>query len=249
MDIKVINLDKNKLLQLNNYSDIEKEKYLMQSLYPGLGLKVIVKDYQLTEEINDKIDYLCLDESYRLVIVEKRFGKNTRTIKSGLLFIDYIKENISKIKILISDVLGSNILKEICFDCRLVILTQSFSSFDFSSIKYLPYNVEAINYIFLEKNIVFVKEYQNKSKDYKNYRGYNNKYFIELEDFLLSLGDEVQLFGYKNIITARKIRPFLYILNNEDSITLYLNNNQYEINNHKDLENVKGLIEKAYDER
>ena len=84
---------------INNYSDIEKDKYLTQSLYPGLGLKIIVQDYQLTEEINDKIDYLCLDESYRLVIVEKRFGKNTRTIKSGLLFIDYIKDNISKIKI------------------------------------------------------------------------------------------------------------------------------------------------------
>lgn len=249
MDIKVINLDKNKLLQLNNYSDIEKDKYLTQSLYPALGLKIIVQDYQLTEEINDKIDYLCLDESYRLVIVEKRFGKNTRTIKSGLLFIDYIKENISKIKILISDVLGSNILKEICFDCRLVILTESFSDFDFSSIKYLPYNVEAINYIFLEKNIVFVKEYQNKAKDYKNYRGYNNKIYAELEDFLLSLGDEVNLFGYNNIITARKIRPFLYIFNNEDSITLYLNNNQYNINNLKELENLKGIIEKAYDER
>ena len=249
MDIKVLNLDKNKLLQSNNYSDIEKDKYLTKSLYPGLGLKIIVQDYQLTEDINDKIDYLCLDESYRLVIVEKRFGKNTRIIKSGLMFIDYIKENISKIKILISDVLGSNVLKDICFDCRLVILTESFSSFDYSSIKHLPYNIEAINYIFLEKNIVFVKEYHNKSKDYKNYNGYNNKLYIELEDFLLSLGDEVSLFGYKNIITARKIRPFLYIFNNEDNITLFLNDEQYTINNIREFENIKKIIELAYDEK
>jgi hypothetical protein len=75
MDIKVLNLDKNKLLQFNNMSDKDKDKYLTQSLYPGLGLRVIVQDYQLTDDINDKIDYLCLDESYRLVIVEKRFGK------------------------------------------------------------------------------------------------------------------------------------------------------------------------------
>ena len=50
----------------------------------------------------------------------------------------------------------------------------------------------------------------------------------------------IKKFGYKNIITARKIRPFLYIFNNEDSITLYLNNNQYDINNPKELENIKG---------
>ena len=249
MDIKVLNLDKNKLLQFNNMSVKDKDKYLTQSLYPGLGLRVIVQDYQLTDDINDKIDYLCLDESYRLVIVEKRFAKNTRIIKSGLMCIDYIKENISKIKILISDVMGSNILKDICFDCRLVILTESFSSFDYSSIKYLPYNVEAINYVFLEKNIVFVKEYHNKSKDYKNYNGYNNKLYLELEDFLLSLGDEVSLFGCKNLITARKIRPFLFILNQENSITLFLNNEQYVINNIKELESLKKTIEMAYDEK
>ena len=249
MDIKVINLDKNKLLQTNNYSDQEKDKYLKQALYPALGLKIIVEDYQLTDEINDKIDYLCLDESYRLVIVEKRYGKNTRVIKSGLLFIDYIRENISKIKILISDILGSNVLKEICFDCRLVILTESFSSFDYSSIKYLPYNIEAINYAILEKNIAFVKEYHNMSKDYRNYKGLRNRLYNELEDFLLSLGDEVSLFGNMNIITARKIRPFLYILIKEEDIVIFLNNNKYVINNMKELENIEKVIEKAYDER
>ena len=147
--------------------------------------------------------------------------------------VDYIKENISKIKILISDVLGSNILKEICFDCRLVILTQSFSSFDFSSIKYLPYNVEAINYIFLEKNIVFVKEYQNKCKDYKNYRGYNNKLYIELEDFLLSLGDEVNLFGYKNIMEVPKL----------DKVVINMGVGEAK-DNHKVLESAVADLEK-----
>ena len=50
MDIKVLNLDKNKLLQFNNMSVKDKDKYLTQSLYPGLGLRVIVQDYQLTDD-------------------------------------------------------------------------------------------------------------------------------------------------------------------------------------------------------
>ena len=81
------------------------------------------------------------------------------------------------------------------------------------------------------------------------YNGYNNKLYLELEDFLLSLGDEVSLFGCKNLITARKIRPFLFILNQENSITLFLNNEQYVINNIKELESHKNTIEMAYDEK
>ena len=159
MDIKVVSLQKNRVLPVANYSKEEKEKYLTEYLQSALGLKIIVKDYSLTEEIYDKVDYLCIDEAYRLVIVEKRYGKDSRTIKSGLMFIDYIKENISKIKMLVGDKIGVDVVKDICFDCRLVILTESFTSYDYSSIKSLPYTIEAINYAFIDKNLIFVKEY------------------------------------------------------------------------------------------
>ncbi len=248
MDIKLISLQKNKLQKPSSFSIEEQNKYLDDFLYLGLGLKIIVKNYKLTDEINDTIDYLCIDETYRLVIVEKRYGKNTRIIKSGLLFIDYIKEHISQIKLLISDTLGSDIIKDICFDCRLVILTQSFSNYDFSSIKCLPYNIEAINYFFLDKNLLFVKEYQNTKKDFKNYRGKVNSLYMYLEDILLSLGDDVTLFGYQNIISVRKIKAFLYIIIKEDSIIIYLNNKEHIIKNDKDLYKLEIKIEKAYDE-
>lgn len=248
MDIKLINLQKNKLEKLANFSKEEKDKYLSDFLYLGLGLKIIVKDYILCEEINDKIDYLCLDEAYRLVLVEKRTGKDSRTIRSGLMYIDYIKENISKIKMLVGDRLGVDLIKDICFDPRLVILTESFSSYDYSAIKCMPYTIEAINYVFLDKNLIFIKEYQNKPNDFVYYNGLRNTLYMELERFLYTLGDDISIFGYKNIITVRKIKAFMFIIPSQDKVTVYLDNKEHIIKNYNDLYKIEDRIEKAYDE-
>lgn len=248
MDIKLINLQKNKLEKVSAFTKEQKDKYLEQYLELGLGLKIIVKDYKLTEEINDKIDFLCIDESYRLVLVEKRYGKDSRTIKSGLMFIDYIKEHISNIKILVGDKIGVDILKDICFDARLVILTESFTSYDYSAIKCMPYTIEAINYYFIEKNLIFIKDYQNKPNDFVYYNGFRNTLYIELENFLYSLGDDISIFGYRNVITVRKIKAFMYVIPSQDNVIIYLNNKEYIIKDYNDLYKMEDKIEKAYDE-
>lgn len=248
MDIKVVNLQSKKLEKTKNISNEDKNKYIHDFLTIGLGLKIIVSDYKLCDSILDKIDFLCIDESYRLVIVEKRNGKNTRVIRSGLMFIDYIKDNISKIKILIGDYLGTSILKDICFDCRLVILTESFTQFDFSSIKCLPYNIEAINYSIFENSFVFVKEYQNMQLDYNNYHNKKNILYNELEEFLLSLGEDISIFGYNGLITIRKIKAIMYVIIKDDSLIIYLNNQKYLINTKRELIEIFDKVEKAYDE-
>ena len=248
MDIKLINLQKNKLEKPSKFSIEEKDKYLKDFLNLGLGLKVVKTNLHLTDDIKYDIDFLCIDESYRLVIVEKREGKFSRTIKSGLMYIDYINENLSKIKMILVDSLGEDIVKNICFDTRLVILTESFNSFDVSSIKPLPYDIEAINYYFLDKSLVFIKEFQNINTNYKHLNvNYNNKIFRELEDFLLSLGEEVNLFGNLNVVTVRKIKAIAYIIFAGDIIVL-IGDKQYIIKSDKDLIKVKEKLEKAYDE-
>lgn len=248
MDIKVVNLQKNKLSKLSKYTNEEKEKYLFNFLNLGLGLIVIKKDISLTLDIKGTIDFLCLDESYRLVIVEKRVDKFSRTIKNGLMYIDYIKENLSQIKMLISDSLGQDVAKEVCYDTRLVILTESFNSFDYSSIKCLPYTIEAINYAFLDNSLVFVKEYQNKNKEYDLLKGTLSELYLDLEDYLLSLGDEVCLWANKNVVSVRKIKVFSYIILLENELIIYLNNKEYSIKSNKDLDKIKEKLEKAYDE-
>ena len=164
------------------------------------------------------------------------------------MFIDYIKEHISNIKILVGDIIGVDVLKDVCFDPRLVILTESFTSYDYSAIKCMPYTIEAINYYFIEKNLIFIKDYQNKPNDFVYYNGFRNTLYMELENFLSSLGNEVSIFGYRNVITVRKIKAFMYIIPSQDKLTIYLNNKEYTIKSYNDLYKIEEKIEKAYDE-
>ena len=149
---------------------------------------------------------------------------------------------------LVGDKLGVDLIKDICFDPRLVILTESFSSYDYSAIKCIPYTIEAINYVFLDKNLIFIKEYQNKPSDFIYYNGLRNTLYMELERFLYTLGDDISIFGYKNIITVRKIKAFMFIIPSQDKVTVYLDNKEHIIKNYNDLYKIEDKIEKAYDE-
>ena len=45
MDIKIINLNKNKLLKTNKLTLEEQNKYFKEFLYQGLGLKIVKSDF------------------------------------------------------------------------------------------------------------------------------------------------------------------------------------------------------------
>ena len=71
---------------------------------------------------------------------------------------------------------------------------------------------------------------------------------MELERFLYTLGDDISIFGYKNIITVRKIKAFMFIIPSQDKVTVYLDNKEHIIKNYNDLYKIEDKIEKAYDE-
>lgn len=247
MDIKIINLNKNKLLKINKLTLEEQNKYFKEFLYQGLGLKIVKSDFALTNKIQDKIDYLCIDESYRIVIVEKRYGKDTRLIKSGLLYIDYIREHISELKMLFNDSLGVDVTKNICFNPRLVLLTDSFMHYDMKAIENLPYNIEAINFRFIDNDLVFVKTYQNMQIEMdKTFK--ENELVQNLIMVFVNMGEDISVWSNKNIITVRKIKAISYIIVNNEELIVSLNNKQYIVKDGKDIKKLESKIEKVYDE-
>ena len=247
MDIKIINLNKNKLLKTNKLTLEEQNKYFKEFLYQGLGLKIVKSDFALTNKIQDKIDYLCIDESYRIVIVEKRYGKDTRLIKSGLLHIDYIREHMSELKMLFNDSLGVDVTKNICFNPRLVLLTDAFMHYDMKAIENLPYNIEAINFRFIDNDLVFVKTYQNMQIEMdKTFK--ENELVQNLIMVFVNMGEDISVWSNKNIITVRKIKAISYIIVNNEELIVSLNNKQYIVKDGKDIKKLESKIEKVYDE-
>lgn len=246
MDIKLVNLQKNKIEKVIEYNQETENKYLEQFFYNALGLKIIKTNLSLTKEIKDPIEYLCIDESYRLVIVEKKYGKNTRIIKAGLMSIDYIREHISQLKIILNDALGIEQAKNVVYNPRLVILAQSFMKYDEKAIAQLPYNIEVINYFFLGSSMIFVKTYQNMTIEGPIK---NNELVNALIDQFCSFGDEVCVWQNNNIITIRKIKAIAYIIVLNAELKLYLDNKEYSIKTLKDIQKIESKLEKVYDEK
>ena len=93
-----------------------------------------------------------------------------------------------------------------------------------------------------------MKEYQNMQLDYNNYHNKKNILYNELEEFLLSLGEDISIFGYNGLITIRKIKAIMYVIIKDDSLIIYLNNQKYLINTKRELIEIFDKVEKAYDE-
>ncbi len=251
MDIKIVNLKTKKIEENKKIDKIKVYKILEKYFFDILGLTIIDTDYCLEKDQKNIVEVLALDEDYRLVIVEYRFGKFSRTIGQALMQMDYINNNQSQIQMLVVEKMGSEHVHEINYKPRLIVLSESFNSYDFNAINKLPYTIEAITYSFIGDNLVLVKQYQSRSIDHFSFSfkfTTNSMRYLydELNDFVLSLGDEVIEYGYNNILSYRKIRNFMYVVL-KDKIQVYIGKKEYIINNNRDLEKIKPLIEKVYD--
>lgn len=256
-DLKLINLRNNTILS-NQKLLLSKLQELMETIAEeALGLKIIASKYIVNSNNNDVIDTLALDENYNLVIVEYRHGKYTQLINKGLLFIDYIKENISQFKMLVNDKLGLEEGKLVKFNPRLIIIGDDFNKYDEYAIKQMPVAIDLIKYQLFDKtHLILEKHYQSLKVEHKLFTYQFNdrdKYSLYrlISDYVLSLGDEVVETGIDEYLSYRKIKNFMYItFENNLEISLRINGKYkvYMVKNERDFNKLQGLIEQAYDE-
>ena len=251
-DIKLYDLKNQKVIKQVNALDVK--NIISQCAKDILHIDIIAKDYVLDENSNDAISYLGLDENLRVVIIEYRYGKFTSITKKGLYYIDYIKEHISRFKMLFNDY-EKGLGDKVDYNARLVVLCDDANAYDHYAIKMLPYTIELIQLHFYEDNIAFEKVYQSRNIDHrsislnmKQYKNYDLYKYIS--DYLLSLGDEVIEEGCANYLIYRKIKTFAYLII-QDKITLNINNNgkyqSFIINDANDFEKIIPLVEDCYD--
>lgn len=257
-DIRIVNLKKQKTLKSQKLSRKELQKVVEFNALNLLGLRIIDFDYPLDNKDNEVIETLAIDETYTITIIEYRSGKFGKLINKGLHHVDYIKENISEVKILIKDKLGENLVNQINYNPRLVIIGDDFNKYDEHAIKALPIQVDLIKYqLFDNSYFVLEKNYVSKSIDHSQFtHRFSEKHELELykslRDFILSLGDEVIEYGLNQTLCYRKINYFAFITFSDNTIVnLNINNKTKDIiiKTQKDFEKACKYIEQAYDER
>jgi hypothetical protein len=222
-----------------------------------LGINIIASNYLIKKGTNDIIPTLGIDENYNIVIIEYRQNRFGKIINKGLVFIDYIKENISEFKILVSKVLDKEVAAMVNYNPRLIIIGNDFVKYDEYAIKQMNGQIELIKMQGYSNNhILLEKHYQNKTIDVSQwkyrFKNHDEENLYQLiNDFVLSLGDEVMGVGYHDYLYYRKIKTFLYVTFGETIECRILGNSGYKtypLYSEKDFEKIKPKIENSYEQ-
>lgn len=247
---------------------------------------------------NARIDTLGLDENNCPVIIEyKRDSKDT-VINQGLFYMDWLVRHQKDFAWLILEKFGKKVADEIDWtQPRLICIAQDFSRYDEFAIKQMPANIDLIRYRIYENNhllfelinssdnIVKAIHTTNTSKENDNMVDKKVKtvseklenssqnikdLYKELDDYLLSLGDDIQKKILMHYIAYRRIKNFVAVQFHLNKMLIYVNVDpkivalkdgftrdvqnighygtgklEISIKNDEDLENAKAYIEQS----
>ena len=177
-----------------------------------LGLRIIAKNYSIDANTNEMIPTLALDESNTLVVIEYRQGKFSKVVDKAFVYIDYIKQNISKVRMLLRANFSEEDIRSVSFEPRLIIIGDDFNRYDDYAIKQLPMQIDLIKCQVMDQSLVlFEKNFHSKSVDHTRFRytfrdAVVQSLYQQIKDFVLSLGDEVVETGIGDVLCYRKIK-------------------------------------------
>lgn len=237
-------LDSEKPFNLYNIKNI-----ILNNAFELLGLKIIKEHFSL-ELINyktDTIECLCYDESYELVLLEFRLDKYSHVVRNSFMMLDDIKKNPSKVKVMLMDYLDQDVVKNLNMNPRIIVIGEDFNEYDRYAISQMPYIVDMIKVKLFNDNLILEKVYQARKENIININLIKNYLFLDLNGFILNLGDEVSAIGSNYFVSYKRIRNFLYVILKEN-IIIKTKDTVLEIKGEDDLLKAKEIILKAYEE-
>jgi len=199
---------------------------------------------------NARIDSLGLDENNCPVIIEYKKDEKDTVINQGLFYMDWLVKHPKDFAWLVLEKFGKKIADDIDWSQpRLICIAQDFSRYDEFAIKQMPANIDLIRYRIYENNHLLF-ELVNSSDDEdakvvthnttKKEHGSDKKVktvtekleaaspeikdlYKELDDYLLSLGDDVQKKILMHYIAYRRLKNFAAVQFYTNKILIYVN--------------------------
>lgn len=254
--IQMINTKQKKKLSSSYLSQSELQEKVSSVALCMLGLEIIGHNISISETMYETIPTLALDEQNVIIVIEYRTNRMGKVIDKAFVYIDYIKQNISKIKLLLNDVIGINRTQQVVFDPRLIIIGDDFCKYDESAIRPLPLQIDLIRYHWFDETIFMLeKQYQSKNIDHTHLKFISQTahqpLLAAIRDVFLSLGDDVIEVGIDDHIYYRALRTFAY-LDIKDTIVCHILLNKtiksIVIQNENDLIKCLHDIEGSYDQ-
>lgn len=264
-----------------------------RNLETFFGVHFLASEYSTGNKHKGRIDTLGIDENLSPVIIEYKLDSKENVINQGLFYLDWLMDHQANFELLC---MKKNVLpkdKQVDWtNPRLLCIAKDFTRYDDYAIGQINRNIELIRYrIFEGNNIIFELAGTSQKQDStRTSNGLPIKYrdmddalnaasddllalYQELEDFMFSLGDDVQKKELKYYHAFSRIKNFacVEIKTKKKELVIYLKldfknlknptKNIRDVSNigHygtgdtevivktvKDLEDTKGLIEDSY---
>jgi predicted transport protein len=271
----------------------EIQKLCEQNLETFFAIRFLATEYVTGNKHKGRIDTLGIDENNCPVIIEYKLDSKENVINQGLFYLDWLMDHQADFELLCMRMLK----KEVEIDWtspRLLCIAKDFNRYDDYAIGQINRNIELIRYrYFQDENIIFelagtsqkqeqIKKSSSTSPITK-YRDMDDainaasqeliNLYQELEDYIFSLGDDVQKKELKYYHAFSRIKNFVCteIRSKKQEIILYLRLDYSKLQNPSDnlrdvsnighygtgdteaiiksiidLENIKELIEESY---
>ena len=269
----------------------EVQKLCEQNLETFFGVRFLASEYSTGVKHKGRIDSLGIDENNCPVIIEYKLDSKENVINQGLFYLDWLMDHQANFELLCLKKLGKQ--TEVDWtNPRLLCIAKDFTRYDDYAIGQINRNIELIRYrVFEGESIIFElagtsqKEESRKSLGDTVVKYYNMDdamnaasedllvLYQEVEDYILSLGDDIQKKELKYYHAFSRIKNFVCaeIKTKKKEIILFLKvdfkkidspgknvrdvshighygtgDTEVTIRSSEDLERVKYLIEESY---
>lgn len=227
-------------------SHLEKplQTFIESNLEPLLHIRFVATEYSTGKTHAGRIDTLGLDENNCPVIIEYKRSSHENIINQGLFYLDWLMDHQAEFKLLVLEKFGKATADGIDWTApRLICIAADFTKYDSHAVQQMDRNIELLRYrqfgkelLLLELvNAVGATEYGKKVKVSKN--SGTDKTVAEwlvtlspalrellgqLENYLNTLGDDVQRKDLKLYIAFKRLRNFLTVCFQKNNLLLHL---------------------------
>lgn len=256
------------------------------------GVSFLSSEYTTTN--GGRIDSLGIDEDYCPVIFEYKRSSSENVINQGLFYLDWLMDHKAAFQMLVMEVLGKEISDKIDWSIpRLICVANDFTKYDEYAVNQINRNIDLVRYKQFGNDLLLfelihtktVKRQYSEGTHSLSKKSYDKTFaeklesssdsikniYSEIEDFILSLGDDIQTKELKFYVAFKKIKNFICAEVYKSKVVLYMKLNPEEediidgftrdvknighygtgnfevtIKSSKDVEKVKVLINKCY---
>ncbi len=233
-DIKLFKLGNNRVEELDGKSvGLEKslQTLIEAHLEDFLGVRFLATEYSTGKTHSGRIDTLGIDENHCPVIIEYKRSLNENVINQGLFYLDWLLDHKAEFQWLVMERLGKDEAKKVEWNGpRLICIAGDFTRYDEHAVQQINRNIELMRYRkygneFLLLELINSVQASGAPEDtgakakgagkYKTASEYLEESpqevkdrFEALKDFLLALGDDVQMKAMKFYFAFKRIKNF-----------------------------------------